>query len=80
MVGYWKFNASLLKDEYINSLRIKLDHWSVNYKDIASKQFYWQLIKYEIRNYSIQYSKQQQKKRKMKNQENDLRKERDYIC
>ena len=77
-MGYWKFNASLLKDEeYINSLRSKLDHWGIKYKDIASKQLYWKLIKYEIRNYSIQYSKQQ--KKKMRNHENDLRKRQNIL-
>ena len=58
-MGHWKFNASLLKDdEYTNSLRINMYDWSMKYKHIASKQLYWELIKYKVNNYPIQYSKQ----------------------
>ena len=57
--GLWKFNNSLLSDEYF-VLKMK-DHIPMsietfNKKNIFNNQMKWQFLKFEIRKFSIHYS------------------------
>ena len=62
--GFWKFNHSLLKDErYTNKLRENIVQYKEKYKDVDDLGLRWDLIKMEIRGFTIMYSK---KKAKMK--------------
>lgn len=53
----WKFNVNLLEDtHYTKEMKSNLKSW-INKYDIEDKQLKWELIKYEIRKYSIAFSK-----------------------
>ena len=69
--SHWKLNTSLLEDEnYVTSLINKIAGWIENYRNIENLNTKWELLKYEVRKFSISYSK---KKRQNKIQrENDL--------
>ena len=72
--GYWKFNSALLKDTvYTDRLSEKLKEWVEQYKMLNSKQIQWEILKYEIRKFTIEYSKKI--KRKQTNREHSLRQE-----
>ena len=72
--GYWKFNSALLKDTvYTDRLSEKLKEWVEQYKMLNSKQVQWEILKYEIRKFTIEYSKKI--KRKQTNREQSLRQE-----
>ena len=61
--GYWKFNSSLLKQtDYVENLKMKLTEWRSLYEEFQSKQGLWELIKYEIRKFTINYSPKNKKK------------------
>ena len=69
--GFWKFNNSLLKDEkYINKLRNNLDRYKDKYKDVEDQGLQWDLLKMEIRGFTVMYSKS--KAKAWKNEEIDL--------
>ena len=56
--GYWKFNNSLLKDEkYTSKLRENIVQYKEKYKEVDDLGLRWDLIKMEIRGYTIMYSK-----------------------
>jgi hypothetical protein len=60
--GHWKLNASLLNDQnYVSQMRTKIvetldEHNSLN------KNMRWEILKYEIRKFSISYSKKKKQK------------------
>ncbi len=59
--SHWKFNSSLLDDEeYIRQMKSKLDEWKIEH-DLGNKQVAWELIKYEIRKFTIEYSKEKRR-------------------
>lgn len=59
--NFWKFNSSLLNDKnYTDEMLTKLQIWRDNY-DIEDKQIKWELLKYEIRKYTIEYSKKKKR-------------------
>ena len=63
--GFWKFNLSLLKDEaYVTKLRAEIPNFQLKYKDIEDLSLKWDLIKMEIRGFTVKYSKNQAKQRK----------------
>ena len=63
--GFWKFNNSLLKDEKcINKLRNNLDRYKDNYKDVEDRGLQLNLLKMEIRGFTVMYSKSKAKARK----------------
>ena len=76
--GFWKFNQSLLKDEtYVSSLRAEIPNFRQKYNDVEDLTLKWDLIKMEIRGFTIKYSKNKAKKRKsseihLQNQINEL--------
>ena len=65
--SYWKFNNSLIENEdyciqvkaHVKSFKETLDN-----EKIADPQLRWELIKYEIRKFSMKFSKQQARKQK----------------
>ena len=60
--GFWKFNTSLLKDEtYIAALRENLQHFKAKYVDLPDLGLKWDLIKMEMRGFTVQYSKRKAK-------------------
>ena len=63
--GFWKFNSSLLEDEvYINKLRENIILFQNKYFDIDDSGLKCDLIKMEIRGFTIKYSKLKAKKGK----------------
>ena len=60
--GFWKFNTSLLKDEtYIAALRENLQRFKAKYVDLPDLGLKWDLIKMEMRGFTVQYSKRKTK-------------------
>ena len=78
--GFWKFNQSLLQDEiYVSNLRAEIPNFKQKYDDVEDLRLKWDLIKMEIRGFTIKYSKNKAKKRKsteidLQNQINELNK------
>ena len=63
--GFWKFNSSLLEDdEYTEKLIFRIPHFINKYQDLVDKGLLWELIKMEIRVFTISYSKQKAKMKK----------------
>jgi len=62
--GYWKFNNLLLNEEtFVNEMHDKIDVWKEDGKHFGPVQL-WEWIKYNIRNFCIDYSKERAKKRR----------------
>ena len=75
--GFWKFHNSLLKDErYINKLLDNLNRYKDKYKDVKDQGLQWDLLKMEIRGFTVMYSKSNAKVRKNKANELRLKAER----
>ena len=56
--GTWKFRNRLLKDdEYINLIKSNYPSIQEKYKEIESRQLYWELVKMEIRSMTAVFSK-----------------------
>lgn len=61
--GFWKFNTALLRDEtYVTALKMNLPSFKEKYKEIHDLGLKWDLIKMEIRGFTLQYSKRKAKK------------------
>jgi len=63
--SFWKFNNSLLRDEvYVKEVSTIIENKQKSFRKegIASPQNKWELIKYEIRKFSISYSKTRARK------------------
>jgi exonuclease III len=61
--GYWRFNASLLKDpEYVQQIKTCLANAINKYNQTLDKGLTWDLIKMEIRSTTICFSKNKAKK------------------
>ena len=61
--GFWKFNTALLKDEaYITALKINIPIFKEKYNETHDLGLKWDLIKMEIRGFTIKYSKRKAKK------------------
>jgi len=61
--GFWKFNLSLLKDEaYVTKLRTEIPNFQLKYKDIEDLSLKWNLIKMEIRGFTVNTLKIRQNK------------------
>ena len=71
--GFWKFNSSLLNEkDFTDQMKIHLRDWQEQY-ECPNKTSKWELIKYEIRKFSIHYSKL--KNRTLNEQKSSLEKE-----
>ena len=56
--GLWKFNNTLLKDEeYVEWVRQTYSNTLNYYRQVTNKSLLWELIKMEIRNATISYTK-----------------------
>jgi len=56
--GLWKFNNTLLKDEeYVEWVRKTYSNTLNYYRQVTNKSLLWELIKMEIRNATISYTK-----------------------
>lgn len=65
--GFWKFNSSLLEDEtYVNKIRDNIKLYKEKYKEVEDLGLKWDVIKMELRSFTIFYSKQKAKKERDK--------------
>ncbi len=72
-MGFWKFNCSLLNDElYTNAMHKKLTEWKITY-DMTDHRIKWEIIKYEIRKFTIEYAKKRKKLQSDKEKELEYR-------
>ena len=59
--GTWKFNNTLSEDQdYIDLINFIYPRTLEIYKDVESKQLFWELIKMEPRAKTISYSKKKE--------------------
>ena len=67
-LGFWKFNNSLLEnEEFVTKLKFLIQNAKEKYKEVTDKRLFWEIIKMEIRIFSIQFAKRKVKeKRDMK--------------
>ena len=71
--GFWKFNSSLLEDdEYTEKLMFKIPHFINKYQDLEDHGLSWELIKMEIRAFTIIISYSKQIVKTKKDYEEDL--------
>ncbi len=72
--GHWKLNVSLLKDKtYVNDMKENITRWKEKYKALKDPNLQWDLLKYEIRKFSIAFSKR--KRRNTRNRKDRLEKD-----
>jgi len=63
--GFWKSDSSLLEDdEHKEILMFKIPHFIHKYQDLEYNRLLWELIKMEIRAFTISYSKHKAKMKK----------------
>ena len=61
----YTFNSSLLEDDnYVNALRKNIDLFKAEYENVEDKGLKWDLIKMEIRGFTVKYAKTKAKRRK----------------
>ena len=54
--GFWKFNSSLLHDTtYVNNIKQIITQCISTYNSIEDKRVVWELVKMDIRNYTIPF-------------------------
>ena len=64
--GFWKFNDSLLKDiQYVTDMKQLIEDQKRDLRYMHDKAQKWDIIKYKIREFTIQYSKETAKARKL---------------
>ena len=72
--GIWKFNSSLAKDQgYIIEIKKVIRSFCVANKCLSNRQLKWELLKHEVRKFTINYTKQitkgkRQQRTKLENQ------------
>ena len=60
--GFWKFNNSLLEEcEHVDKLREEIPLFKNKYSDVQNASLNWDLIKMEIRGFTIKFSKRRRK-------------------
>ena len=63
--GFWKLNNSLLEDcDYVDKLREEIPLFENKYSDVQNLSLKWDLIKMEIRGFTIKFSKIKAKRRR----------------
>ena len=76
--GFWKFNYSLLEDnQYVSQLRENLLEFKSKHEDVEDLGLRWDLIKMEIRGFTVKYTKTKARERRdeekfLQNRINDL--------
>lgn len=70
--SYWKFNSSLLDDDtYIQLINSEYPNWITEFSEVNDPRVLWDLIKYRIRQTTLQYSKIIAKNRKARLQRSE---------
>ena len=65
--GFWKFNNSLLSDtKYVELLNFLIPEFAKKHQGTEDKGLFWEMIKIEIRTFTIKFSKTKNKKQKAK--------------
>ena len=60
--GFWKMNTSILNDAaYIDEVKKKVLTWREGAKEVSDKRVIWDWIKYNVRLFSLDYSKRRAK-------------------
>ena len=60
--GFWKFNSSLLEDEsYITELKENIKIYRNKYQCVEARGLRWDLMKMEVRGFTIAYAKRKAK-------------------
>ena len=75
--GFWKFNSSLTKDQnYITEIKKLIRNFSNENESLFNHQLKWELLKYEVRKFTIKYTKHvaKEKRQLRTNLENQLKK------
>ena len=63
--GFFKFNNSLLDDQcFVEDLREKIPEYKQKYDYLENKSLYWDMLKMEIRSFTIYYCKRNAKTKK----------------
>ena len=63
--GFWKMNTSLLTDEnFVQKMKEKLDQWKKEGEEFSDVRVAWDWIKYNVRLFTINYSKEVAKTKK----------------
>ena len=61
--GFWKFNSSLTKDQnYITEIKKLIRSFCTMNESLYNRQLKWELLKYEVQKFTINYTKQIAKK------------------
>ena len=56
--SFWKFNSTLVNDnEYCQLFHENFKMWLEEFKEVIDKRVLWDLLKYKIRLFTIDYSK-----------------------
>ena len=60
--GFWKFNSSLLENgDYTATMAEKIPQFIDKYKDLEDKGLLWEMVKMEIRSFTITFTKTEAK-------------------
>ena len=63
--SFWKFNASLVDDEYfVTLINESVPKWLDEFSSVRDKKLLWDLIKYRIRQVAMKYSKEKARQRR----------------
>lgn len=69
--GHWKLNTSFINEEdYIKGIIENKIKWTEEFQDVKEGEMKWELFKYKIRQFSMEYGRK--KARKIANEEKDL--------
>ena len=65
--SFWKFNSCLVNDQdYCDLLDENVKDWLEKFKEVVDKRVLWDLLKYKIRQLTINYSKTKARSRRAK--------------
>ena len=63
--GFWKFNNSLPEnEEFVIKLTFLIQNAKEKYKEVTDKRLFWEMIKMEIRIFSIRFAKRKAKEKR----------------
>ena len=63
--GFWKFNNSLLEnEEFVTKLKFLILTAKEKYREVIDKRLFWEMIKMEIRTFSIRFAKRKAKEKR----------------
>ena len=74
--GIWKFNSSFTKDQdYTIEIKKTIPSFCIANKSLSNLQLKWELLKYEVEKFTINYTKQiaKEKRQQRTNLENQLK-------